>query len=164
MISYLHCLVFKEHCLPTGSLSALCVSQLLYSTSFSPFCQELFEIFFIAFLRHARLAFSPGAVLFRISATTMYILSETRNSVNTFFNFFSFILSSLPNCSISAGQSMDLCFLQCRRSDSISNASFGEKLLYYIRAYMRLDFSSPYNMKSCPLGKFSHHIRLRPHK
>ena len=84
----LHCLVFKEHCLPASSLSVLCASQLLYNISFSSFCQELFEIFFIALSRHTRLAFRPDAMLFCISATTMYILSETRNSVNTFLKYF----------------------------------------------------------------------------
>ena len=38
----LHCLVFKEHCLPAGPLSVLCASQLLYNISFISFCQELF--------------------------------------------------------------------------------------------------------------------------
>ena len=37
--SFLHCLVFKEHRRPLCYLSA---NQLLYLTSFSSFCQELF--------------------------------------------------------------------------------------------------------------------------
>ena len=69
----LHCLVFKEHCLPASSLSVLCASQLLYNTSFSSFCQELFEIFLSLFSKQARLAFRPKALLLYLSDNNAYI-------------------------------------------------------------------------------------------
>ena len=74
----LHCLVFKEHCLLASSLSVLCASQLLYNTSFSSFCQELFEIFFIAFSKQARLAFRPKALLLYLSDNDVYITKNTK--------------------------------------------------------------------------------------
>ena len=83
----LHCLVFKEHCFPASSLSALCASQLLYNTSFSPFCQELFWNIFYRFFKAGSAGFPPQGFAFRISATTIYILPKTRNYVNTFFIF-----------------------------------------------------------------------------
>ena len=91
--SFLHCLVFKEHRRPLCYLSA---NQLLYLTSFSSFCQELFsEGSFKSFLplwgyppwASAIQGFSPERVS-RCSLTTCIILHAFLLPVKSFSLYF----------------------------------------------------------------------------
>ena len=102
MISYLHCLVFKEHCLLTGfvkSLSDFCklsVRVSFYIIPHSvPFVKNFLKYFLSLLSKQSRQAFSSKALLCCISATTMYILQQICTSVNTFFKFFSYFFFQL---------------------------------------------------------------------
>ena len=102
MISYLHCLVFKEHCFLTGfvkSLSDFCKLSVWVSFYIIPHSVPFVKNFLKYFLslpsRQSWQAFSSKALLCCISATTMYILQQICTSVNTFIKFFH--IFSSPN-------------------------------------------------------------------
>ena len=97
MISYLHCLVFKEHCFLTGfvkSLSDFCKLSVWVSFYIIPHSVPFVKNFLKYFLslpsKHPRQAIHSKALLCCISATTMYILQQICTSVNTFIKFFSY--------------------------------------------------------------------------
>ena len=102
MISYLHCLVFKEHCFLTGFVKSLSdfrkfsvwVSFYIIPHSV-PFVKNFLKYFLSLLSKQPRQAFSSKALLCCISATTMYILQQICTSVNTFIKFFH--IFSSPN-------------------------------------------------------------------
>ena len=84
MISYLHCLVFKEHCLLTGfakSLSDFCklsVRVSFYIIPHSvPFVKNFFEIFFIASFKAVSASVQlQGFALLYLSDNDVYITTN----------------------------------------------------------------------------------------
>ena len=97
MISYLHCLVFKEHCFLTGfvkSLSDFCKFSVWVSFYIIPhqvpFVKNFLKYFLSLLSKQPRQAFSSKALLCCISATTMYILQQICTSVNTFYFIYIF--------------------------------------------------------------------------
>ena len=102
MISYLHCLVFKEHCFLTSFVKSLSdfrkfsvwVSFYIIPHSV-PFVKNFLKYFLLLLSKQPWQAFSSKALLCCISATTMYILQQICTSVNTFIKFFH--IFSSPN-------------------------------------------------------------------
>ena len=96
MISYLHCLVFKEHCFLTSFVKSLSFCKLSVWVSFYiiphsvPFVKNFLKYFLLLLSKQPRQAFSSKALLCCISATTVYILQQICTSVNTFIKFFSY--------------------------------------------------------------------------
>ena len=83
-------------------LQALCVSQLLYNTSSSSFCQELFEIFFIASFKATSASVQlQGFALLYLSDNDVYITTNLhlcQHFYKIFLIFFLCLLNSdLPN-------------------------------------------------------------------
>ena len=102
MISYLHCLVFKEHCFLTSSVKSLSdFCELSVRVSFYiiphsvPFVKNFLKYFLSLLSKQPRQAIRSKALLCCISATTMYILQQICTYVNTFLKFFSYFFFQL---------------------------------------------------------------------
>ena len=103
MISYLHCLVFKEHCFLTSfvkSLSDFCKLSVWVSSYIIPhsvpFVKNFLKYFLSLLSKQSRQAIRSKALLCCISATTMYILQQICTSVNTFLILFTYFFEIQP--------------------------------------------------------------------
>ena len=109
MISYLHCLVFKEHCFLTGfvkSLSDFCKLSVWVSFYIIPhsvpFVKNFFEIFFIASFKATSASVQlQGFALLYLSDNDVYITTNLhlcQHFYKIFLIFFLCLLNSdLPN-------------------------------------------------------------------
>ena len=117
MISYLHCLVFKEHCFLTSFVKSssdfckLSVWVSFYIIPHSvPFVKNFLKYFLSLLSKQPRQAFSSKVLLCCISATTMYILQQICASVNTFL-FYSHIFFEIQPAVITTFALYDLMAL-----------------------------------------------------
>ena len=112
MISYLHCLVFKEHCFLTGfvkPLSDFCKLSVWVSFYIIPhsvpFVKNFFEIFFIASFKATSASVQlQGFALLYLSDNDVYITTNLHLCQHFYKIFLIFFLplinSDLPNTSI----------------------------------------------------------------
>ena len=109
MISYLHCLVFKEHCLLTGfvkSLSDFCklsVRVSFYIIPHSvPFVKNFFEIFFIASFKAVSASVQlQGFALLYLSDNDVYITTNL-HLCQHFYKIFLIFFLPLINSDLSS--------------------------------------------------------------
>ena len=104
MISYLHCLVFKEHCFLTSfvkSLSDFCKSfmwvSLFIISHFVQFVKNIFEIFFIASFKASSASYPlQGFALLYLSDNDVYITTNLHLCQHFYKIFLIFFLPLLP--------------------------------------------------------------------
>ena len=104
MISYLHCLVFKEHCFLTGfvkSLSDFCKLSVWVSFYIIPhsvpFVKNFFEIFFIASFKATSASVQlQGFALLYLSDNDVYITTNLHLCQHFYKIFLIFFLPLLP--------------------------------------------------------------------
>ena len=103
MISYLHCLVFKEHCFLTSfvkSLSDFCKSfmwvSLFIISHFVQFVKNIFETFFIASFKASSASYPPqGFALLYLSDNDVYITTNL-HLCQHFFILFTYFFEIQP--------------------------------------------------------------------
>ena len=129
MISYLHCLVFKEHCFLTGfvkSLSDFCKFSVWVSFYIIPhsvpFVKNFFEIFFIASFKATSASVQlQGFALLYLSDNDVYITTNLHLCQHFYKIFLIFFLSLrnsiLPSTSVEVVDGKQLIFTLNKSAD-----------------------------------------------